>query len=170
MNLLITSAQAIGHKIPDLETSYRILWKSGNKKMMSFWKKLIIGNLVCIKTCYSFKPAKPFKWPKVQVPKSWYSEITLIDALGHVIENGSFLENPPSHNPLLLTKMVSTTLWTITLFLTDTNKTLLSHALSFGQMTWTTFWTKSQPFQNGPHMRRDAWSWKIIYDMRRCPE
>ena len=31
MNLLITPAQAIGHKIPDLETSSRILRKLGNK-------------------------------------------------------------------------------------------------------------------------------------------
>ena len=52
--------------------------------MISFWRKLIIGNLVCIKTCYSFKPTKPFQWPKVQVPKSWYSEITLIDASRHI--------------------------------------------------------------------------------------
>ena len=42
----------------------------------------------------------------------------------------------------MLTKMISTTFWTITLFLLDTNKTLLSHTLAFGQMTWTTFWTK----------------------------
>ena len=61
---------------------------------------------------------------------------------GMVIENGPFLENPPSHNPLLLTEMVSTILWTITLFLTDINKTLLSHTILFEQMTWTTFWTK----------------------------
>ena len=64
MNLLIMSAQAIDHKISDLETSSRILRKSGNKKIMSFWMKLIIGNLVCIKTCYSFKPAKPFSMTK----------------------------------------------------------------------------------------------------------
>ena len=61
---------------------------------------------------------------------------------GTLIENDLFLENPSSHNPLLLTKMVSTSLWTITLFLTNTNKTLLSHTLSFWQMTWTTFWAK----------------------------
>ena len=76
--------QAIGHKIPDLETFSRILRKSGNRKMISFLRKLIIGNLVCIKTCYSFKPTKPFQWPKVQVPKSWYSEITLIDVSRHI--------------------------------------------------------------------------------------
>ena len=52
--------------------------------MMSFWRKLIIGNLVCIKTCYSFKPAKPFQWPKTQVPRSWRFEITLINASGHI--------------------------------------------------------------------------------------
>ena len=32
MNILITPVQAIGHKIPDLETSSRIFRKSGNKK------------------------------------------------------------------------------------------------------------------------------------------
>ena len=52
--------------------------------MTSFWKKLIIGNLICIKTCYSFKLAKPFQWQKTQVPRSWRFEITLIDASGHV--------------------------------------------------------------------------------------
>ena len=36
MNLLIMSVQAIGHKIPDLETSSQILWKSGNKKWWVF--------------------------------------------------------------------------------------------------------------------------------------
>ena len=61
MNLLITPAQAIDHKIFNLETSCRILQKSGNKEIMSFWKKLIIGNLVCIKIRYSFKSAKPFQ-------------------------------------------------------------------------------------------------------------
>ena len=170
MNLLITPAHAMGHKITDLETFSRILQKSGNKEMMCFWRKLIIDNLVCIKTCYSFKPAKPFQWPKVQVSKSWYSEITLIDALGHVIENGSFLENPPSHNPLLLTKMVSTTLWTMTLFLTDTNKTLLSHTFPLGKWHEQPFEPKDEPFQNDPRMRKDASSWKIIHDRRHCPE
>ena len=84
MNLLITLSQLKGHKIPDLEISSRILRKSGNKKIMSFRRKLIVGNLVCIKTCYSFKPTKPFQRPKTQVPRSWYFEIPLIDALGHV--------------------------------------------------------------------------------------
>ena len=40
--------------------------------------------MVCIKTCYSFKPAKPFQWPKTQVPRSWRSEIALINASGHI--------------------------------------------------------------------------------------
>ena len=44
------------NKISDLETSSRILQKSGNKKIMSFWRKLVIGNLACIKTRYNFKP------------------------------------------------------------------------------------------------------------------
>ena len=30
---------------------------------------MIFGNLVCVKTCYSFKPAKPSRWPKTQIPK-----------------------------------------------------------------------------------------------------
>ena len=63
-------------------------------KMMSFWKKLIIRNLVCIKTCYSFKLAKTL--PMTQKHKSlrsWYSEITLIDVLGHVDQNYLFLGN-----------------------------------------------------------------------------
>ena len=37
--------------------------------MMIFWKKLTVGNLVCIKTCYSFKPAKPFSITKNRSPK-----------------------------------------------------------------------------------------------------
>ena len=51
INLLITPAQAIGPKILDSETLSRILRKSGNKKNDEFLKKLIFGNLVCIKTC-----------------------------------------------------------------------------------------------------------------------
>ena len=50
INLLITPTQAIGPKIPDSETLSRILRKSG-KKNDEFLKKLIFGNLVCIKTC-----------------------------------------------------------------------------------------------------------------------
>ena len=79
---MITPTQAIGPKIPDSETLSRILRKSGNKKMMGFWRELICGNLVCIKTYYSFKPAKPFKPNKI--PRSWYLEITLINVLGHI--------------------------------------------------------------------------------------
>ena len=141
MNLLITPAQAIGHKIPDLETSPRILQKLGNKKMMSFWRKLIIGNLVCIKTCYSFKTAKPFQRPKTQVPKIvifW------------------------NHRDLCLG-----TCWPkIALSL----GILLSHIFSFGQKWYEKPRTKSQPSQNDPHMRRDASIWKVIYDMRCCPK
>ena len=52
--------------------------------MMNFWKKLTIGNLVCIKTRYSFKLAKTLSMTKNKSLRSWYFEITLIDALGHV--------------------------------------------------------------------------------------
>ena len=38
-------------------------------KMMNFWKKLTIGNLVCIKTCYSFKPVKTLSMTKNASPK-----------------------------------------------------------------------------------------------------
>ena len=69
INHLITSAQAFGHKIPDLETSFQIL-RNQATKMMSFWKKLIIGNLVCIKTCYSFKPVKTPLMTKNASPKT----------------------------------------------------------------------------------------------------
>ena len=69
INHLITLAQAIGHKIPDLETSSRIL-RNQATKMMSFWKKLIISNLVYIKTCYSFKPVKTPSMTKNASPKT----------------------------------------------------------------------------------------------------
>ena len=141
MNLLITPAQAIGHKIPELETSSWILWKSGNKKWWVFLKKLIIGNLVCIKACYSFKPAKPFQWPKIQVPKSWYSEITLINALGHVDQ-----KFPISREYFWVIPF----LWT--------------------EMTWITLWSKDDPFQNNSHIRNDASTWKVVYGMLYCPE
>ena len=130
MNLLITPAQAIGHKIPDLETSSRILQKSGNKKMMSFWKKLLIGSLVCIKTCYSFKPAKPFNDQKYKSQNRDTLKSPWLMPWGTLIENYLFLENFSSHNPPLLTEMISATFWTITLFLADINRTLLSHTLS----------------------------------------
>ena len=64
INILITLAQAIGHKTHNLETYFSNSSKIRQQKMMSFWKKLIIGNLVCIKTCYSFKPIKTHRWPK----------------------------------------------------------------------------------------------------------
>ena len=140
MNLLITLVQAIGHKIFDLKTSSRILRKSSNKKMSSFWRKLIIGNLVCIKTCYNFKLAKPFQWPKTQVPRSWRPEITLIDASGHIDQ-----KLPISRKYF----------WAI---------------FFSGQKWYEQPQTKSQPFQNNPHMRKDASSWKAIHGMQRSPE
>ena len=63
INHLITPSQAIGHKIPDLQTLSNSS-KIRQQKNDEFLKKLTIGNLVCITTCYSFKPAKPFQWAK----------------------------------------------------------------------------------------------------------
>ena len=48
---------ATGHEIPELETFSRILQKSGNENDEFLWD-LIVSNLVCIKTYYSFKPTK----------------------------------------------------------------------------------------------------------------
>ena len=111
MNFLITPAQAIGHKILDLKTSSRILRKSSNKEMMSFWRKLIIGNLACIKTRYSFEPkAKPFRWPKHKshnrdTPKSFW-----LMPQGTLTKNCPFLRNTFEPYPFLCTKMTWTTL------------------------------------------------------------
>ena len=64
INHLITPAQAIGHKAPDLETYFSNSSKIRQQKMMSFWKKLTVGNLACIKTCCSFKLAKTLSMTK----------------------------------------------------------------------------------------------------------
>ena len=66
------------------------------------------GNLVCVKTCYSFKLTKSFF--NDQKHKSRNHDISkspLIDTLGHVDRknNCSFFDNPLSHNPFLLTEM-----------------------------------------------------------------
>ena len=108
--------------------------------MMSFWRKLIIGNLVCIKTCYSFKPAKPFQWPKTQVQDH--------DAL---------------KSPWLMPQGTLTKNWP---FLGNTFEPYFSSRQKWCEQPRT----KSQPFQNDPHMKRDVSSWKAIYDMWRCPE
>ena len=84
--------------------------------MMSFWKKLIIDNLVCIKTCYSFKPAKHFQWAK-QNPKIVIFWNHLDWCLGACWPKLSiFREHFLSHNPF------------------------------FGQNWYEQPWTKSQPF------------------------
>ena len=52
--------------------------------------------MVCINTCYSFKP---FQWAK-QTPRSWYPGITLINVLRHVDQKlPIFREQFLSHNP-----------------------------------------------------------------------
>ena len=80
---------------------------------------------------------------------------------GTLTENCPFLENPSSRNLFLLTEMVSTILWTITLFLADINKTLLSQPFSFGKMTWTTFWTKKISFF------KTILTWKVVLQFER---
>ena len=70
INHLITSVQAIGHKTPNLETYFSNFSKIRQQKNDEFWKKLIIGNLVCIKTCYSFEPAKTLSMTKNTSPKT----------------------------------------------------------------------------------------------------
>ena len=52
-----------------IQKSFLEFFENQATKNDEFLKKLTIGNLVCIKTCYSFKPAKPFQWAKKQVPK-----------------------------------------------------------------------------------------------------
>ena len=47
---------------------------------------------------------------------------------------------------------------------------LLSHNPLFGQKWSKQLWTKRPTFQNNPHMRRDASTWRAIYDMRCCPK
>ena len=50
--------------------------------------------MVCIKTCYSFKPVKTLSMTqKHKSLRSWYFEITLIDVLGHVDQNYLFFGN-----------------------------------------------------------------------------
>ena len=44
-------------------------------------------------------------------------------------------------------------------------------ALSFsGQEWYKQLWTKRPTFQNNPHTRREASTWRVIYGMHRCPE
>ena len=97
INLLMTPTQAIGLKIPVSKIISRILRKSD--KNDEFLKETKIGNLVCIKTCYSFKPIKTHRWPKTQAPRPWYLEI-IFDALGHVDQITHFSKILLSHNPL----------------------------------------------------------------------
>ena len=70
INHLITPTQAIGHKTPGLETYFSNSSKIRQQKMTSFWKKLIFGNLVCIKTCYKFKPVETPLMTKNASPKT----------------------------------------------------------------------------------------------------
>ena len=130
-------AQEIGHKTPDSKTYFSN--SSKIKKNDEFWKKLIIGNLVCIKTCYSFKPAKPFQWAK-QNPK-------IVILWNHL---DWYLGARWTKLPISLKYF-----WAI--------------ILSLDRNDLNNFGPKSQPFQNNPHMRRDASTWKTIYGIH-CPE
>ena len=80
--------------------------------MMSFWKKLIIGNLVCIKTRYSFKPVKILLMTKNTNLKT----VILWDHLwlipwGMLTKNYPFSGTLLSHNPLFGQKWYKQ-LWT----------------------------------------------------------
>ena len=59
-----------------------------------------------------------------------------------LIENCPFIGNLSSHNPFLLTKMVSAILWIITPFLADISGTFLSHTLSLDKNDVNNPWTK----------------------------
>ena len=61
-----------------------------------------------------------------------------------LIENYPFLENSSSHNPFLLTKMVSAILWTITPFLTEEH--FWAIPFLWTEITWTTLEPKEDPF------------------------
>ena len=118
-NLWITPAQAIGHKTPSLETFFLNSSKIRQRKNNEFWKKLIVGNLVCIKTCYSFKPAKkPFSSTKHKSQDYDIPKLSLIDALGQADRKITYFP-----------------------------RTLLSHNPLFGQNDINNFGPKGQPFK-----------------------
>ena len=64
INHLIMPARVIGHKTPDLETYFSNSLEIRQQKNDEFLKKLTVGNLVCIKTRYSFKLAKTLSMTK----------------------------------------------------------------------------------------------------------
>ena len=132
MNLLITPAQAIGHKSYWFRNSFsRILRKSGNKKMISFcrvWYLVVWyasnSNLLQLQTCQTFSMSKNTS-PKIVILRNH-----LYWCLGaHWSKIAHF----------------SKTLWTITPFLTNINGTLLSHTLSLNRNDVNNPWTKRRP-------------------------
>ena len=100
INHLITPSQAIDHKTNDLET-YFSNSSEIMQKMMSFRKKLIISNLVCIKTCYSFEPAKTLSMTKNTSPKTVipWNHLWLMP-WGMLTKIINFSKILLSHNPL----------------------------------------------------------------------
>ena len=86
-NLLITPPQTIGHKTPSLETFFLNSSEIRQRKNDEFWKKLIFGNLVCIKTCYSSKPAKnPFHRPNTSHRTTTFQNCPWLMPRGKLIE------------------------------------------------------------------------------------
>ena len=140
INHLITPAQAFGHKIPDLETSSRIL-RNWATKMMSFWKKLIIDNLVCIKTYSASSLSKPLDDQKRKSQDRDTLKSSLIDVLGHVDQKLSIFREH---------------FWAI--------------ILSLDRNDINNFGPKGQPSKTILTLRRDASTWKAIYGMRRYPK
>ena len=92
---------------------------------MSFWKKLIIGNLVCIKTCYSFKPVKILSMIKDTNLKT----LILWNHLW-LMPWGMWTKNYPFSG------------------------TLLSHNPLFGQKWYKQLWTEMPSFQSYPHTEK----------------
>ena len=80
---------------------------------------------------------------------------------GTLTKNYTFLKNSSSHNPLLLTKMVSTILWTITPFLADISGNLLSHILPLDKNDVNNPWTKSRP------LLKIILTWGVVLQSRR---
>ena len=141
INHLITPVQAIGHETPDLETHFSNSSEIRQQKWWIFERNWQLVIWYASRLATALSLPKPFRWPKTQVHKIVIFENHPDWCLGD-----------------MLTKI------------THFSKTLLNHNPLFGQKWYKQFRTKRPTFQNNPHMRKDASSWKAIYDMRRCPE
>ena len=143
INHLIKLVQTIGHKTPSLETFFLNSSKIRQWKNDEFWKKLIFGNLVCIKTCYGFKLAKtlPMTQKKKQVSKIMIFWDHLDWCLGACWPK------------LLISR-----------------EHFWATILSLDRNDINNLGPKCHPFQNNPYMRRDASTWRAMFGVHHCPE